>query len=71
MNASKVTSSVFKLENEIKGASRSWPERMRLDMPGDGARIRIYTMWNYNKNNDNFTPVIKFAKKQGWTIEEL
>ncbi len=72
LKSAKVTSSIFKLENDVKDPNRSWPERMRLDVPGDRSKIRIYTMWNYCKGgNDNFSPLLRFAAKQGWEIEEL
>lgn len=65
-----ITSSVFKPDVEIKGNNRSWPEKYKMELPGDRSVIRVYTQWNYSINNDNFSPIIKFAERQGWHIEE-
>lgn len=67
-----VTSSVFKLDKDYQNTeNRSWPERTKMTLPGDGSIIRIFTMWNYYKGNDNFSEIIDFAENQGWEVDEI
>ncbi len=71
LSRAKITSSVFKPDVDIEGNPRSWPERNKMELPGDGSVIRVYTQWSYYVNNDNFSPILKFAESQGWHIEEI
>ncbi|MDE6100820.1 MAG: type I restriction enzyme HsdR N-terminal domain-containing protein [Paramuribaculum sp.] len=71
LSTAGITSSVFKPDGDIKGNSRSWPDKYKMQLPGDGSVIRVYTMWNHAISNDNFSPILKFAESQGWHIEEI